>query len=98
MIDKEERRILNSILEKLQKRILIDKVIVQDTKSKDIKILLTESDEVKKAANEYYIDQFKAYKYQFNSITEEQEKEYTLKEDIKEEQYRNILNLIEEEE
>ena len=93
MIDKEERKMINSILEKPWRRILIDKVIVQDTESKDTKILLTESDEVKKAADEYYKDQFKARKHQFDSITEEWKKE-----DIEEEWYRNILNSIEEEE
>ena len=41
MIDKEERKMINSILEKPWRRILIDKVIVQDTESKDTKILLT---------------------------------------------------------
>src|SRR5207253_7649042 len=49
MIDKEERKMINSILEKPWRRILIDKVIIQDTESKDTKILLTESDEDKKA-------------------------------------------------
>ena len=98
MIDKEERKMINSILEKPWRRILIDKVIVQDTESKDTKILLTESDEVKKAADEYYKDQFKARKHQFDSITEEWKKEYTPKADIEEEWYRNILDPIEEEE
>ena len=98
MIDKEERKMINSILEKPWRRILIDKVIVQDTESKDTKILLTDSDEVKKAADEYYMDQFKTCKHQFDSITEEWKKEYTPKEDIEEEWYRNILNSIEEEE
>ena len=89
---------LNSILEKPQRKLLIDRVIVQDTESKDTKILLTKLEEVKKAADKYYKDQFKACKYQFDCIIEEQEKEYNPKENIKEEQYSNILNLIEEEE
>ena len=63
MIDKDERKMLNSILEKLWRKLLIDRVIVQDTESKDTKILLTEPDEVKKAVDEHYIDQFKARKY-----------------------------------
>ena len=76
---------LNSILEKLQRRLLIDRVIVQDIESKDTKVLLTEPEEVKKAADEYYKDQFKVRKHQFNYITEEQEKECNPKENIKKE-------------
>ena len=79
IIDKGKRRILNSILEKLWRRLLIDRVIVQDTESKDIKILLAEPEEVKKATDEYYKDQFKVYKYQFDCIIEEWEKEYNPK-------------------
>ena len=63
MIDKEERKMINSILEKPWRRILIDKVIVQDTESKDTKILLTKPEEVKKATDKYYKDQFKVCKY-----------------------------------
>ena len=98
MIDKDERKMLNSILEKPWRKLLIDRVIVQDTESKDTKILLTEPEEVKKAADEYYKDQFKACKYQFDCITEEWKKEYNPKKNIKEEWYSNILNSIEEEE
>ena len=85
MIDKDERKMLNSILEKLWRKLLIDRVIVQDTESKDIKILLIEPEEVKKAADKYYKDQFKACKYQFDYISEKYEKKYNPKENIKEE-------------
>ena len=56
MIDKEERRMINSILERPWKKIVVDKVIVQDKENKNISTLLTEPDRVKAAVDEYYMD------------------------------------------
>jgi hypothetical protein len=96
MIDKEERRMINSILEKPWKRIVVDKVIIQDPIDKSAKILLTEPNEVKTAADEYYKDQFKARQHSFDTISEKWEQEYKPKENINKEWFKNILDPIEE--
>ena len=96
MIDKEERRMLNSILEKPWKRITIDKVIVQETTDKNTATLVTEPNEVKIAVDNYYQEQFKPRNHSFNTITEEWKQEYNPKESINKVWYDNILDPIEE--
>jgi hypothetical protein len=98
MIEKEERKMLNSILERPWKRIVIDRLVVEDDLDKDIRTLVTEPEAVQKAADEYYKKQFKARKQNFDSIEEEWAQEYSPMHEINSLWYKEVLNPVEEQE
>jgi hypothetical protein len=98
MIEKIEKQMLNSILERPWKKINIDKVIVEQEGSTENNNLLVEATEVKDEVDRHFQQQFKRRKHLFENMSEEWEKEYQPKEWIKQIWYEGVMDQINEEE
>ena len=94
IIVKAQKRMLNSILEKPWKKIIIDKVIVEKEKERGALDLITDPDKVKREIDTYYKDQFRRRAHQFENISSDWEQEYKPKDWIEEEWYSSVLRPI----
>ena len=95
MIGKKDKLMLNSILERPWRKIVIDKVLKEE--SQDIQgTLITEPYQVKKETDNYFKDLFKRRNHLFEQLSEDWKEEYKAKTWINKEWYSKILEPIQD--
>ena len=68
---KNKKQMLNKLLEHLNNKIIIDRVLVQSKNKFENKKLVTESDDIKKEVVKHFKEQFRKRNYQFKIIDQE---------------------------
>ena len=95
MLKDNQRRMINSILEKPFKKIAIDRILINEAKGKDF---FNDSDEVLEKTAEHFSKQFKKRNFQEEVMSDEWKEIYKPITRIKEGVYRNLSNRITKEE
>jgi ribonuclease HI/exonuclease III len=96
MIGKSEKQMLNSILERPWKSILIEKILVARELS-DRSELILDPELVKNQVDEHFQNQFRKRRHKFEELTEDWKEEYQPKSWIKQEWYEEVMDEITEE-
>ena len=95
MLKDNQRRMINSILEKPFKKIAIDRILINEAKGKDF---FNDPDEVLEKTAEHFSKQFKKRNFQEEVMSDEWKEIYKPITRIKEGVYRNLSNRITKEE
>src|SRR5260363_77122 len=98
MIGRSEKIMLNSILERPWRKIVIDKVVREEDTPNTHGSLVTELEQVKEETDRFFKKQFRKRQHLFAQLPEDWRNEYALKEWISREWYKKIITLIQEEE
>jgi exonuclease III len=97
MIGKSEKQMLNSILERPWKSILIEKVLVDSEGPSDSSELILDPEIVKERVDEHFQNQFRRRKHRFKDLTGDWKEEYNPKSWIQQEWYEEVMKEITEE-
>jgi hypothetical protein len=98
MIGRMEKQMLNSILERPWKKLLIEKVLVGEESITESRELITDPEEVLKEVDSHFQRQFYHRDHKFESMSEEWKEEYSPKPWIEENWYKEVMAEVELEE
>src|SRR5438046_165911 len=92
MIVSDQRRMINSILEKRYNRIILDRIRkkIIDENGDDTEILLTKEEDVKTETVNFFSQIFRKHNHSFNSISDEWKRIYDPRDDIDNAIYDNM--------